>query len=451
VTDLVAGVDMATAEVRVAVATAGGEVVARSRAPLPGPDRPRPGWSQQDARAWWPTVAAALRQATGKLADRGAGVAAVAVSATSGTVVLADADGEPLGPAIMYDDQRARPDERWCWLLEQSGAGELAAHAWHESDLVVAGLTGDRPPTDWSHALKTGFDPATGEWARGGTPARLLPEVLPPASPAGTVTGWAASRTGLPTGCQVRLGMTDACAAQVAAGADRPGRFVTILGTTLAVKGATQHRVEDGGAGVYSHRHPNGWWLPGGASNVGAGALADDFGDRDLATMDRAAAARGPAGCVRYPLPRRGERFPFAAPDAEAFWLGRPADDVDAYRATLEGVAFVERLAYERLGRLGATATAPVGTAGGGSRSGAWSAIRATVMNMPVVRSPAADTAVGAAILAAAGTVHPDLPAATRAMVGPPDRAADPVEDERERLDRGYTRFVDALVERGWL
>ena len=446
-TELVAGIDVATADVRVAVAAGDGQVVARATAPLAPPDRPRPGISEQDAGSWWPAAVRALREA---LAGVDGEVVAVAVSATSGTVVLADGRGEPVGTALLYDDRRAPAPARWDVMLDERGADGVA-HAWHASDLVVARLTGGSPPTDWSHALKTGFDPGAGGWAEAGAAAALRPDVAPPASPAGAVCDRAAAETGLPRGCSVRLGMTDACAAQVAAGADRPGRFVSVLGTTLAVKGASEERIDDPASGIYSHRHPDGWWLPGGASNTGGGSLAAQFAREDLADLDRRAAARGPATTVCYPLDGSGERFPFVAGDAENLWTSPPADAVDRYRAVLEGVAFVERLGYERLGRLGAPLAGPLRSAGAGSRSDVWAAIRATVLGVEIVRPASADTAFGACVLAAAGTLHPTLRDAADAMVAPAGEPVAPVTAESHRLEESYRRFVTALTERGWL
>ncbi|MDQ6948384.1 MAG: FGGY family carbohydrate kinase, partial [Actinomycetota bacterium] len=341
--DLVAGIDLATQEVRVSCADAAGRVLSRGAAPLPAPERPRPGWSQTDARAWWPATATALQQATIALGPAATAIRAVAVAATSGTVLVVDGDGHPLGPALLYDDQRAsaqaavaaeagdhrwqqlgwRPGStsglaKWGWLLAEPDVAGRARSAWHASDVLVAALTGERPLTDWSHALKSGYDPRRGEWALEATAAlgidsSLLGEVGSPGAAAGFVGVEAAAATGLPVGCEVRLGMTDGCAGQVAAGADRPGRFVTVVGTTLVVKGATDHLVHDQTGAVYSHRHPGGWWLPGGASNTGGAAVAAASPGRDLADLDRRAAAAGPATCVTYPLLGTGERFPFLA------------------------------------------------------------------------------------------------------------------------------------------
>jgi sugar (pentulose or hexulose) kinase len=209
--------------------------------------------------------------------------------------------------------------------------------------------------------------------------------------------------------------------------------------------------LDDGASGVYSHRHPDGWWLPGGASNTGAGSLSSRFPDADLADLDERAAQRGPSTVACYPAPGRGERFPFAVGDAEEVWTGTPEDEVDRYRAVLEGVAFVERLAYDRLRQLGASVDPPLRSAGGGSASGVWTAIRATVLGMPVVSTPSAGTAFGACVLAAAGTVHPDLAAAADAMVGSPGPPVEPVDRERGRLEESYGRFRGALEEKGWL
>jgi sugar (pentulose or hexulose) kinase len=445
---LVVGIDLATADVRVAVAAGDGRVVATSSAPLARPHRPEPGVSEQDAGSWWPAVARALREA---LAGIDGEVVAVAVSATSGTVVLADRDGEPVGPALLYDDSRAPAPERWDWLVDRHGAGAPVAHAWHASDLVVARLTASSPPTDWSHALKTGYDPGAGRWGEAGAAAGLRPEVLGPTASAGAVGDEVAAATGLPAGCDVRLGMTDACAAQIGAGADRPGRFVSVLGTTLAVKGASDDRIDDPASGVYSHRHPDGWWLPGGASNIGAGPLAARFSKDELAVLDRRAGAHGPASTACYPLTRTGERFPFVAADAQGFWTAPASGSVDEYRAVLEGVAFAERLGYERLGQLGAPLAGPLRSAGGGSRSDVWTALRATVLGVEIIRPATANTSFGACILAAAGTVHPSLDAATDAMVDDARGAVEPVAAERDRLEESYRRFVAAVTGRGWL
>lgn len=421
-----------------------------------------------------------LEELTGRLGSDRRTLVAVCVCATSGTVVALDADGRPVAAALTYADQRAVAEAeaaqeagaerwarlglrmqpsfglpKWAWLLRRPEIRAQTARLAHASDVVVGRLIGGPAPTDWSHALKSGYDPQRRAWALEATEAlgiapHLLPDVRRPTEAVGRVSREAVRDTGLPASCEVRLGMTDACAAQLAAGAATPGRFVSVLGSTLVLKGASHDLVSDPTGAVYSHRHPDGWWLPGGASSTGGRALTAGFGDHRLADLDEGAARHGPAGCIIYPLVGRGERFPFAAPDAEGFTLGIPRDEVERYRATLEGVAFVERLGYERLAALGAASDGPIAASGGGSASVVWNTIRATVLGAPVVAKPSAGTDLGACILAAAGSLHPDLDTAMRAMAVTGEEIR-PHEGDRAALQDNYGRFVSAVRDRGWL
>ncbi|QKV92643.1 carbohydrate kinase [Streptomyces sp. NA02950] len=478
--EVVAGIDIATAAVRVLCVDADGRVRAEGRAALPTPHRGPGGHSEQPAGSWWPAVASALRQATGALPAGGREVVAVATSATSGTIVPVDGAGEPTGPALMYDDRRAaalnaRAQElgadRWralglsvgptaalgriAWLADDSGRGSgRTRHIRHTPDLIGHRLTGAPVATDWSHALKSGYDPREGGWPDEvlgalGVPGGWLPPVQAPATAVGTVCPEAAAETGLPAGCAVRLGMTDGCAGQLATGAVRPGQFAGILGTTYVLKGVTRELVTDPSGALYSHRHPDGWWLPGGASNTGGEALARVPADR-LPALDRAAADRGPASVIAYPLRREGERFPFVSGAARGFVHGTPDDDADRHRAALEGVAFLERLALDRVRELGVAVEGPLWAAGGGSRSPLWTRIRATVLGRPLRVADHAETAFGAALLAASGTLHPDLATAAAAMVRT-GRDIEPHQKERGALEDSYAAFTAALRDRGWL
>jgi sugar (pentulose or hexulose) kinase len=335
--ELVVGIDIATAAVRAEACDATGTVYAEGTSKLPEPVSPQPGWSEQDASSWWPAVAGTLRQLTGRLGKDSRSIVALSVSSTSGTVAALDVEGEPVAPALTYADQRAgheaeiaqeAGEPRWralgltiqpsfglpkmAWLAARTPARRFASPA----DLVVEKLIDGVTPTDWSHALKSGYDPLRGEWATEamaplGVEPSLLPEVRRPTELAGTVGAGAAQSTGLPSGCEVRLGMTDSCASQLAAGAGSPGKFVSVLGSTLVLKGVSRELLADPTGAVYSHRHPDGWWLPGGASSTGGRCLGQLFAGRDLRHLDDQAAAHGPARILLYPLPVRGERFPF--------------------------------------------------------------------------------------------------------------------------------------------
>ncbi|WP_418190777.1 FGGY-family carbohydrate kinase [Amycolatopsis albispora] len=465
------GLDVATAGVRALAVAADGRVLGSASVRLPEPRRSRPGFSEQDAASWWPAAREVLRAVTGQVR---APVGAVAIAATSGTIVAVDEAGAPAGPALMYDDRRGAEynakagelgEARWRALgLTVSPTAALGRIAWlhehfprahgirHTPDLLAGRLTGTPVATDWSHALKSGYDPLTGQWPHEvfdglGVPESWLPEVVAPSTVLGEVSAEAAAATGLPRGCPVVSGMTDGCAGQLAAGAVRPGQFVGILGTTYVLKGVTEELVADPSGAMYSHRHPDGWWLPGGASNTGGESVS---GTPGLADLDEAAARRGPSTVVAYPLRREGERFPFATSDARGFVAGEPEDEVDLHRARLEGVAFVERLALEHLAELGVAVSGPLFAAGGGSRSALWTKIRATVTGMDITVSPNAETGYGAALLAAGGLLAGGITEACE-RIPAPAAVVTPDPAEQDALDESYHRFLAELRERGYL
>lgn len=453
------GVDLGTQSVRSVLVGATGEVLARAARPLTSArDGVR---HEQDPREWLAAVDATLAEVATPA------VQGISICSTSGTVLLTDDAGAPVTPALMYDDARAAgyldrivkadPD-RWStamqptwalpkilWLLEQQ-AGQIA----HSADVVAAHLIGGPVATDTSHALKTGYDLIADSWPLDafdslGLPAELLPEVVLPGTGLGRVYTAKAQVTGVPAGTPVYAGMTDGCAGQIAAGALAPGAWNSVLGTTLVIKGVSKDLLTDPTGAVYSHRHPDGGWLPGGASSSGAGALTAMLPGADLDALDQAARELGAIDAAVYPITGRGERFPFIAPAAERFELGDLPDDLHRYCGVLQGVAFIEKLAFEHLERLGAEPVRSVSLTGGAVRSGYWNQLRADVLGVPVQLPAAADPAYGMAVLAAsAGTSV----AETAARMVRIDRVLEP--RPQERLTTLYGEFVAELDRRGY-
>ena len=303
-------------------------------------------------------------------------------------------------------------------------------------------------PSDASHALKTGWDAERRAWAR--DLGAVLPDVVAPGVQVGTVCAAAAEQTGLAPGTPVIAGMTDGCAAQIAAGALRPGDWSSVLGTTLVLKGCSRERMEDRAHGIYSHAAPDGGWLPGGASSSGAGVLPATFPGRDLEELGRSAAAHERTRVLAYPLVSRGERFPFAAPEAEAFMLGEPAGEGEHAAALLQGLALVERLCFEQLRRLGAPAGGELSLTGGATRNRAWCALRADALGRAVRLPEQSESAFGMAILATAAADGQPVADAARRM----SRTREVIEPRaamRAHLDEQYARLVAELERRGWL
>ena len=193
-----------------------------------------------------------------------------------------------------------------------------------------------------------------------------------------------------------------------------------------------------------------GWWILGGASNTGGEAIERRFGRAQLGELDERAATATPSGIALYPLERRGERFPFAAPGAERFQLGTAGNEAEDYAAHLEGVAYVERFSYDVIRELGVARSDIILASGGGAKSRVWLQIRADVLQRTFVPALRVDGAMGSAINAAATSVFGDLLEAVAHMV----TYGNPVEPRRGmavRYDEIYGRFVEELEKRGYV
>lgn len=456
--DVWVGFDAGTQGVRALAVSGDGSVLGRGEVALRGRrDGVR---HEQDPRGWWDAIAAASRGALHGVAPER--VRAVATCATSGTILLVDRAGEPLTPGLMYDDARAVEQARrvgmpasWAlpkllWMLDEWPDVARGARAAHQADVITRRLVGHAVPADASHALKTGYDAEHECWPQRDLPRGLLADVVRSGSLLGQVCAAAAAQTGLAQGTPVVAGMTDGCAAQLAAGAVREGCWNSVLGTTLVLKGCSAVLVRDRAGVLYSHRSPDGSWLPGGASGTGAGVLAATFAGRDLDELGERAAAHGITSVLAYPLVSRGERFPFNAPGAEAFMIGEPADEAEHFAALLQGVAFVERLCFDYLDLLGAPAVDELTLTGGATRSRRWSQLRADVLGHPVRLVEHPDAAFGMAVLAASSCSGAGIAPAACAMVRTRE-VLRPLPERAGRFTGPYLRLVGELQRRGWL
>lgn len=454
--DVWLGIDLGTQGVRALAVSGDGRVLGRGEMAL---DSRRDGVRhEQDPREWWDAVAAASRGAMAAVASER--VRGVATCATSGTIVLVDDDGEPLTAGVMYDDARAASQAskvgmsaswglpKLRWMLDEWPDLARGARVAHQADVVTRRLTGHGVPADASHALKTGYDVEHERWPDLDVPRGLLPDVVRPGTVLGELSCAAAAATGLARGTPVIAGMTDGCASQLAAGAVREGSWNSALGTTLVLKGCSTRLLRDPAGMLYNHRSPDGAWLPGGASTTGAGVLAATFLGRDLDEFGARAAEHEGTSVLAYPLVSRGERFPFAAPDAEAFMLGEPSGDAERFAALLQGVAFVERLCFDAVDLLGAAEVSELTLTGGGTRSRYWCQLRADVLGRPVRLVEQPDAAFGMAVLAASS--GGDVAATVAEMVRTRE-VIEPRGSHVGRFEAPYLRLVTELESRGWL
>jgi len=215
----VLGLDVGTTTVSgVIVATSDGQLVARAgsehRADVVDTSPDRAGWAEQDPHQ----LDRAARQVLSDLAAAaGPDVAAIGLTGQMHGLLLLDADGQPLGNLITWQDRRAAPiipellksasAEAWtgtgcqlatgylaatlAWMVRNAAVPTSARRCCFIHDWLAARLGGSEPCTDPSDAGSVGiFDLAAKAWSDELIAALGLPvALLPPIRESGAVIG----------------------------------------------------------------------------------------------------------------------------------------------------------------------------------------------------------------------------------------------------------------------
>jgi sugar (pentulose or hexulose) kinase len=392
---------------------------------------------EQSPDEWWNGCCELIKKMVVALRDRVnlQAIKSIGVTSTSGTVIPLNANNEPLHNAIMYSDKRSEPQSivaaeaaatyhgkgfcafnsscglaKMLWFAQTFPGKNAQLAKWiHAADYITGKLSGNWAVTDYTNAFKSGYDVHAYTWPEYisehlGIKKESLPEVVASGTVIGTLTPTQAKLFGLSDKVQITAGITDGCASQIAAGAVKPGDWNTTIGTTLVIKGVVQQEIRDPEGRIYNHKHAmEGWWMPGGASNIGADWVSAQFDQGEIPQLNNSAESLIPTGKIVYPLMQKGERFPMVAPQAEGFG-GNDLSKEEKFAASMEGVAFIERYAFELLEGLSDEKVMKVYTAGGASNSDVWLKIRSAVLNKNIVKMKHVSGGVGAAILAASKT-----------------------------------------------
>ncbi|MCS7310872.1 MAG: FGGY family carbohydrate kinase, partial [Armatimonadetes bacterium] len=227
---------------------------------------PEPLAAEQNPADWWRAVVRCTRTLLTRDLRRRDQLVAIGFSGHMNGVVLVDAQGEPVRPALLHADIRAQSqceqlrqrlgEERYyrltgnriapftslpkLMLLQQRDPQTVERARWmlQSKDYCVGRMTGRWGVTDPSDASLTGiYDASCLQWSEevveaSGIPMHLLPEVVPSTSVVGRVSREAARATGLPEGLPVVLGAGDGASATVGAGVVEVGDCYTCLGST---------------------------------------------------------------------------------------------------------------------------------------------------------------------------------------------------------------------------
>lgn len=454
------------------------------------PTYPRPGWVEHDPRAIVASVGAEVTTALLNSRVRAEQIAAIGITNQRETTIVWDrATGEPIAPALVWQDRRTadacnrlRDREKWiseatglvidpyfsatkiAWILDnvdgarrKAEAGELAAGT--VDTLLIRHLTGGEHLTDATNASRTLLmDLAADSWSDDlcevfGVPRSILPEIRPSGGEFGRTKGL----DYLPDGIPITGVAGDQQASLVGQGCVREGQAKCTYGTGAFLLAHTGTRIVPSTHGLLATRaatmsgEPAQYALEG--SVFIAGAAVQWFRDglkviHSAPEIGDLALKGDPETEVVFVPAFTGLGSPHWQPAARGtlFGLTRATTLADIARASLEGVAYQVADLIEAIEEDLSEQLPGLNVDGGMSRSDAFLGFQADILGRPVVRSPESEsTALGAALLAGLGAgVWPSRDAAL-ALLASGGRTFEPSRDAawRSRALERWRRAVE--------
>lgn len=478
--DLVLGVDIGTGSTKAVLARADGTVVATAVRAHEGAMRmPRPDHAEMDADAvWWADVVAVCRE----LLVDGRTVAAVCVSGLGPCLLLTDAGGTPVRPAILYGiDGRATAEiaeleqtlgaeavlarcgtalttqavgPKALWVRRHEPEVWARSARWFSASSFAAFRLSGEYVLDHHTASQSVplYDTGTGAWATDWYDDVMghveAPRLAWSGEVVGTVTPTAAAETGLAAGTPVCAGTVDAWAESYGAGVRRTGDLMLMYGSTMFFVQELDRPAP----------HPQLWNTRGvtpGSLSLAAGMstsgsltawIRDLTGGAPFETLAAEAAAVPPGSDGLLLLPYfAGERTPIFDTDARGVVAGLTLRHRRGhlYRAAYEGIAFGIRQILELLdGEINPVRR--LVAVGGGTQGGLWPQVVSDVTGRPQdVPRQTIGASYGDALLAAqgAGLVPADADWAEVATTVEPDPRHTALYDE---LYAAYTALYPA-------
>ena len=472
------GIDLGTTGMRAILADETGKVLAVRSSGVESSfvDSSDEKHSEQNPREWDAPLFGVLR---GILADMrkgdlsGCDLESVCVDSTSGTVVPIGRDRRPICNALLHNDVRAHEESKRIIAgtgIDSKPSFALSKVLWiknhrpdlyektfkflHAADYLKGLICGDYETTDFSNAVKTGYDLERYEWPRSiesvlGIPLEKLPRVVKTGEVTGELNKELREEGGIKGKVMVVAGATDSTTSFYSSGAREIGDWNTNLGTVLGIRGVADRFIKDPNGLLYAHRHPEGYWLPGAASNTGGEGVRLFF-KNELKEFDKKIEGLPPTGSLIYPLARKSEKFPFLNLDAVGFVIMNGCDPVLMFKGFLEGVSYVERMIYEKIGSIGYAVGDNIFSMGGGAYSLPWMKIRANVLKKSIYRAKEVETAFGAAVIAASGVHFKTLTEAIERMVSI-ETTVEPDAKTAGVYEELYGRFVEECGKRGYV
>jgi xylulokinase len=426
------GIDLGTSAIKVCVMRPDGGIAAMTSCPL-DLHHPFDGASEQDCASWW---AATCEAVLGLPPDIRSEIRAIGLSGQMHGAVLLNTDGQPVRPAILWNDARAIAEcaeiiaaepqaanitgvlpmagftaPKLLWLSRHAPEQHAKiAHVLLPKDYIGFRLHGQFV-TDPSDAAGTSwFDERTRTWSArmceiSATDPTWLPEVIYGSEIAGALMPEAAAALGLPVGVPIAAGGGDAAAGAVGIGAVSAGDGFISLGTSGQLFVTTSEYCPNPESRIHAYAHtvPDHWFQMAAMLN-GARPIAwlAELLGRPIADL-LAEAEAAETGPIFLPY-LTGERTPHGDTEIRGGFagLGENTTPGGLMRAVVEAIAFTFADAMAALRTAGTTCDSLLAI-GGGTQSDFLMQTIATVTSCRIGRSDGAEIgpALGAARLAA--------------------------------------------------
>lgn len=484
------GIDLGTSSVKAMLFDAEQGVIA-VRAEEYGVDIAHPGWAQQSPALWWESLVRVLRWLESHYREAYRSVCAVGYSGQMHGMVLTDAKGQPVRPAVIWLDQRAdRQLEEIGAVLSEEDMGNVfcnrvssgfafpsllwvreqepeifarAAHFLSPKDYIRYKMTGEIGAEVVDASSTTLFATGERDWAwevidRFHLPPQMFPKVHESADIAGTVTAQCEAQTGLPAGIPVIYGSGDQPAQSIGNGVIGPGRIISNIGTGGQISAFSSRPAYDKKlrTNTFCHAIRNAWTIFGatlcsGMSLSWAKNKVFRVGSYEEINAAVAAVSPGADGLIYLPY-LSGERTPHMNPDARGVFFGMTLGQEQGHflRAVMEGVTYSLRDCLGILQELGIDAPEIIAS-GGATASPQWMQMQADILGKPVRVSRVKEQAcLGSCLLAAVGTgVLPSLEEACGRFAVMDERVYLPDAANADVYREGYDTYR-RLYERLW-
>ncbi|HEY5364008.1 MAG TPA: ribulokinase [Aestuariivirga sp.] len=490
---IVIGVDFGTLSVRASVVDSKLGMLATYAAEYPLKRlHEDPNFATQSHRDHMASLAIAVKTAVLEAGVDGLTIESIALDTTGSSVVVVDANMQPLGDYYLWCDHRAKSEAaeitraahkfgleaiKWCggtyssewgfakllhWLRHNPELRASMASAFEHCDMVAATLCGVKHPQDAARSICAMGHKWLWNASLGGLPPQeflvsvdpLLAGVREKLSGnyqtsdklAGSLSPEWAEMLGLKAGIPIPVGAFDAHWDAIGTGA-RTGDMVNVIGTSTCIIGISKStELVPGLCGVVPGSvHPSYLGVEAGLSAVGDifAAIANRANSKlaDLLVGLENYKA-GQTGLLRL-VWDNGDRTILVNPFLTGVTLGWTLSTTvqDELMAAIEGTAFNTRIIFGQLSKYGVAVTRVINAGGIGQRNEMLNQLYANVLGRPVVAPAASTVGLGAAIFAFLAAKTFSTVEEAQNAVCPPFRKYLPDAHEHEIYTRIYEQF----------